>query len=209
MRPAISRAGITAPRLSAQQLRDLLSYVRGINAGAGDNAGSGNVDSSAGPAASGQALFESKGCAGCHNGNLKLETRSTRYDFTELAAAMWNHAFRVSGEPPVLSYVEMRRLVGYLVSIQFYEERGDSEKGKRLFETRRCASCHDNPASGAPARREMAGKMNSFGLATALWKHGPVMLARMRENKIAWPQFSGSDVADLTAYLRGPQLKRR
>ncbi len=203
MKPALTRAGAAWPRLSAQELRDLLTYVRSVNGG------SGNGDFSPGPAASGQELFVSKGCAACHKGNLKLETRSTRYGFTELAAAMWNHAFRVPSEPAKLSYDEMRRLVGYLVSIQFYEERGDSEQGKRLFEKKRCASCHDNPESGAPARSRMAGKMTSFGLATALWKHGPVMLGRMKQNNITWPQFSGNDVADLTAYLHGAQLKKR
>jgi mono/diheme cytochrome c family protein len=203
MKRALTRAGAAWPRLSAQELRDILTYVRGVNAA------SGSADFSPGPQASGQELFVSKGCAGCHKGSLKLETRSTRYGVTELAAAMWNHAFRVPGEPARFSHDEMRRLVGYLVSIQFYEERGDSEQGKRLFEKKRCASCHDNAESGAPARSRMAGKMNSYGLATALWKHGPVMLARMKQTNIPWPQFSGNDVADLTAYLHGAQLKKR
>jgi cytochrome c2 len=203
MGPALTRAGATWPRLSAQELRDILTYVRSVNTASPSD------DFSPGGAVSGQELFVSKGCAGCHKGSLKLETRSTRYGFTELAAAMWNHAFRVPGEPAAFSYDEMRRLVGYLVSIQFYEERGDSERGKQLFEKKRCSSCHDHPETGAPARGRMAGKMNSFGLATALWKHGPVMLVRMKRTNTPWPQFSGNDVADLTAYLHGAQLKKR
>ncbi len=203
MRPALARASATPPRLSSQQLRDILAYVRSVHPDNGDG------DIPQGPAASGQDLFASKGCAGCHRDALKLETRSTRYGFTELAAAMWNHALRVPIEPAPFTYDEMRRLVGYLVSLQFYEERGDLEQGKRLFEKKRCASCHDNPQTGAPPRAEMAGKMNSFGLASALWKHGPAMLDRMRQSNIPWPRFSGTDVADLTAYLRGAQLKRR
>jgi len=51
--------------------------------------------------------------------------------------------------------------------------------------------------------------MTSFDMAAALWKHGPVMLDRMRLKKISWPQFSGSEMADLAAYLHGFQLKQR
>jgi hypothetical protein len=32
---------------------------------------------------------------------------------------------------------------------------------------------------------------------------------RMQRQKIAWPRFSGSEMADLSAYLHGFELKRR
>jgi hypothetical protein len=51
--------------------------------------------------------------------------------------------------------------------------------------------------------------MTSFDMVAALWKHGPVMLNRMRLKRISWPRFSGSEMADLTAYLHGLQLKQR
>jgi cytochrome c len=103
----------------------------------------------------------------------------------------------------------MRRLVGYLVSTQFFEERGDPRQGKKVFARKRCGICHDDPSSGAPARSAMAGRMTSFDMVAALWKHGPVMLNRMRLKRISWPRFSGSEMADLTAYLHGLQLKQR
>ena len=55
----------------------------------------------------------------------------------------------------------------------------------------------------------MAGRMTSFGLVAALWKHGPEMMKRMQRQKIAWPHFAGSEMADLTAYLHGLEFKRR
>jgi cytochrome c len=122
---------------------------------------------------------------------------------------MWDHSFRTVPDPAPISYEEMRRLVGYLVSTQFYEERGDLKQGKRVFAAKRCAVCHDDPSSGAPPRSAMAGRMTSFDMVAALWKHGPVMLDHMRLKKISWPRFSGSEMADLAAYLHGSSLKQR
>jgi mono/diheme cytochrome c family protein len=203
MRPALDRMGIPYPRFTAQELTDLLVYLRSTQ-------GPGHAgDFSPGSVESGEKLFVSKGCAGCHKGAQALEARPTRYSLTDFAAAMWNHPFRAAQNPPPISYEEMRRLVGYLVSTQFFEERGDLEKGKRVFSSKHCGACHDDPSSGAPGRSAMAGRVTSFGMVAALWKHGPVMLNRMRLKGISWPRFSGSEMADLTTYLHGFQLRRR
>jgi mono/diheme cytochrome c family protein len=122
---------------------------------------------------------------------------------------MWNHPIRAAQNPAPISYEEMRRLVGYLVSTQFFEERGDPEQGKKVYASKHCGTCHDDPSSGASGRPAMAGKMTSFEMVTAIWKHGPAMLGRMRLKGISWPRFSGSEMADLTAYLHGYKLKQR
>jgi mono/diheme cytochrome c family protein len=203
MKPELDRKEIPYPRFSAQELTDVLVYLRSTQkAGQGGSFSPGSVES-------GEKLYVSKGCAGCHRGALALEARPTRYGLTEFAAAMWNHSFHAAQNPAPLSYEEMRRLVGYLVSTQFFEERGDLEKGKKVFASKHCGACHDDPSSGAPGRQTMAGRMTSFDMAAALWKHGPAMLERMRLKKISWPRFSGTEMADLTAYLHGLKLKRR
>jgi len=69
-----------------------------------------------------------------------------------------------------LSYEEMRRLVGYLVSTQFFEERGNPEQGEKVFARKHCGGCHDDPASGAQGRSAMAGRITSFGMVAALWE---------------------------------------
>jgi mono/diheme cytochrome c family protein len=203
MKPELDRMKIPYPRFSAAEMTDLLVYLRSTQ-------GSGRVDDfSPGPAESGEQLFVLKGCADCHVGVLALEARPTRYSLTDFAATMWNHSFRTVPDPPPLTYEEMRRLVGYLVSTQFYEERGDLNHGKRVFASKHCGACHDDPSSGAPARSTMAGRMTSFDMVAALWKHGPEMLNRMRLKKISWPRFSGSEMADVAAYLHGFSLKQR
>ncbi len=203
MRPALDRTEIPYPRFSAQELTDLLAYLRSAQ-------GPGQAgDFSTGPVESGENLFVLKGCAGCHRGALTLEARPTRYSLTDFAAAMWNHPFRAPNNPGPLSYEEMRRLVGYLISTQFFEERGNVEQGRKVFSRKHCGVCHDDPSSGAPGRASMAGRITSFGMVAALWRHGPVMLNRMRLKRISWPRFSGSEMADLAAYLYGLRLKQR
>jgi hypothetical protein len=39
-------------------------------------------------------------------------------------------------------------------------------------------------------------------MVSALWKHGPAMRGQMERKKIAWPKFTGSDMANLLAYLQ-------
>ncbi len=203
MKAELDRTEIPYPRFSSQEMTDLLAYLRSTQA-------PGRVAAfSPGSAESGAEIFASKGCAGCHKGELALEARPTRYSLTDFAAAMWNHSLRTPDNPAPLDYEEMRRLVGYLVSTQLFEERGNPEQGKKVFAKKRCETCHDDPSSGALSRPAMAGKITSFGIVAALWKHGPAMLSRMRSKKISWPRFSGSEMADLAAYLYGSNLKRR
>ena len=38
-------------------------------------------------------------------------------------------------------------------------------------------------------------------MVSALWRHGPTMLALMNERKRAWPRFNAKEMSDLIAYL--------
>jgi cytochrome c2 len=203
MARALSRSQVPYPLLTAQELTDLLAWLR---ASRPPSHTAGSVPESP---ESGRALLVSKGCAECHRGEMALEAHRTRYSLTDFAAAMWNHPFRTGYHQTRLSLEEMRRLVGYLVATQFFDERGDPSQGKRVFQIKRCTVCHDDPTSGAPDRSVMLGTMTSFGMVAALWKHGPAMLIAMRQRNIPWPRFNGSEMADVSAYLHGLQLKRR
>ncbi len=203
MARALDRSEVPEPLLSTQELTDLRTWVRSTR----------QQDHTAGFAPvspeSGRTLLVSKGCTGCHLGAKTLEAHRTRYSLTDFATAMWNHPFRAGPHQEPMSHEEMRRLVGYLVAMQFFDERGDPDQGKRVFQKKRCNVCHDDPSSGAPARSMMAGRMTSFGLVAALWKHGPEMMNGMKRRKIDWPHFEGSEMANLSAYLHGLEFKRR
>ena len=203
MAGALHQSEVPYPLLSAQEMTDLLAWLRASRP-PGHAAGTTPVSPE-----SGRTLLVSKGCAGCHRGALALESHRTRYSLTDFAAAMWNHPFRTANHQTPVSLEEMRRLVGYLVATQFFDERGDPGHGKRVFESKRCSGCHDDSSSGAPGRSVMLGTMTSFGMVAALWKHGPMMLNAMRRQNIPWPRFNGPEMSDVSAYLHGLQLKRR
>lgn len=57
---------------------------------------------------------------------------------------MWNHPSSTHSAPAQLSYDEMRELVGGLVAMQFFEEQGDPEQGRKVFAGKRCGACHDD-----------------------------------------------------------------
>jgi cytochrome c2 len=204
MRTALDAAKVHSPQLSAAELTDLIAYLKRLPSAIHPETGS------MPPSAEiGQQIYTAKGCKECHKGSNSLESRPTLYTFVDFAATLWNHPFRVPSGPAPIAEAEMEHLVSYLVSMQFFEERGDLGRGRRIYERKRCGLCHDDPSSGAPARSAMGGRMTSFGIAAALWKHGPAMLQKMRERKYAWPRFTGSEMADLSAYLHGLELKQR
>ncbi len=181
---------------TAQDLTDMLVYLRS-SAGSPDHA-----DFIPGSPEEGRRLFATKRCAACHQGSRALEGRPTRYTLNDFAAAFWNHPQPPLSEASPLSREEMRRLAGYLLSIQFLDEHGDAGAGEQLFKKRGCAGCHEN-------RSDMAGSMTSYDLMAAIWKHGPAMNTAMRRKNMSWPRFSGPEMADLGAYLHGYEFKRR
>jgi cytochrome c2 len=194
MRAALSRRNMTWPVLNAQEMADLVLYLRTTL----------KVDSAAeryapADATTGATLFKVKGCAECHEGSLALERRARFRTTAEFAAAMWNHAPKMVQLPPNLSPEEMRRLVGFLWSIQYFETPGNPARGEKLFTSKNCASCHNDPSSGTPS---LAGRrLNSIRMASALWQHGPQMHERMKQRNLKWPQFRHLEMSDLIAYL--------
>ena len=204
MRSALVQSGTAYPTLSPQELTDLLVYLRSQVRRSGRPA-----EFSPDSPDRGREVLASKGCLVCHRGSRSLAERPTRHTLTDLVSALWNHPLPVSPAPALMSYEEMRDLAGYLLSTQFSSERGDSEQGRRVYGRKGCGACHDDPASGAPPRAGLAGRMNSLAMMEAGWKHAPGMLGRMRARKLKWPRIDSLEMADLIAYLHGNQLRRR
>jgi mono/diheme cytochrome c family protein len=79
-------------------------------------------------------------------------------------------------------------------------------EGQRVFEAKRCSSCHGIPADASSERigpdlgRERPWQ-DVMQLAGSLWNHTPKMIERMRERGIERPTLSPDDMAKLVAYL--------
>ncbi len=175
------------------------------------------------PLTEGQRVFDEKGCGWCHTvgaakdepGHVGPDLGRNRswYDLMQLAGSFWNHtpkmleAMQAKGiERPSLSPDEMGKLAAFLFYLNFVGKSGDADKGRAVFEERSCGRCHQFAGQGgreAPRLDELQAYISPLLLAQVLWNHGPAMAAKMTELKIERPQFSGDDVANLIAYLRG------
>ena len=201
MRQEFAKKKISWPELTAQDLTDMLVYLRNLPSAPS----AASIDITAGT--TGRALFEAKGCAACHTGKAALNSRLTGKTLTDIAVAMWNHEPRMPTAPAPMSLAEMREIVSYLWAEQFFEDAGNPAAGARVFATKGCATCHNdaspNNATGAP---KLTGAGRIFSAATivsALWHHGPQMLDQMKTRGIAWPRFDRPQMANLIAYLNG------
>jgi mono/diheme cytochrome c family protein len=196
MRAEMEQAHIRPPRLTGQEMADLLVYIRSAKGVPRRTA----VFQASSPE-QGSELFDSKGCAACHGPVTRFSLGVRDSTLTDIAADMWNHGLDMSLKPPAFEPGQMRSIASYIWSRKMTGNTGSGKAGARVFAAKKCTVCHDDAASGAPA---LTGANMNFSAATmlsALTRHGPAMLDRMREKKIAWPQISTAEMADLIAYL--------
>jgi cytochrome c551/c552 len=153
------------------------------------------------PAAANGDLFQSKGCVDCHAGRLALEKRLRNQTLTQIATDMWNHQPNMRQPPPQISQQEMRGIIGYLWVRQYFRGDGNAERGKKVFADKRCATCHNDPSSGAPKLAKSKDGYSDITIVSALWGHGPQMLEQMSQKGIGWPRFTAQQMSDLIAYL--------
>jgi len=201
MRQAFERRHLEWQALTTEQLTDILAYLRSLPETAhlvsrfANSSGQG-----------GEQIFQAKGCAHCHVGDLALENRLHNMTLTEIAVDMWNHAPRMAQTPPNLSEEEMRQVLSFLWMRQFVYPGGNIAAGKQVFMDRHCSSCHVSGQHGAPQLPGQARKYSEVTIISALWRHGPQMLNRMKQAGIGWPQFGNAqELADLVAYLNSVQ----
>jgi len=197
MKDQFAKLNLEWQQLESQEIADIFVYARNLPGsrrqkttfalGAGDR---------------GARIFEEKGCAGCHKGELSLETRLKEKTVAEIAAAMWNHVPQMSpGTAQQFEAGEMGQLLNYLWARQYFAGSGDAGRGHKVFVAKGCASCHGDPSSGAPDLSKLKSNFTSISMVSALWRHGPAMLDRMKQKNMAWPRFEGREMSNVIAYL--------
>ena len=192
---------VSWPSLNAQEMTDLLVYIRNASASARSEKAQFHIVSDS----RGAALFESRGCGACHDAQ-NLHVRGLT--LTSIAASMWNHATFLHNKPPRFEGDEMRPLLGYYWADQFFASAGNATRGARVFETKHCAECHSAAGPG-PMLASQAGTFTPIRLISVIWSHGPAMQAEMRKRNIAWPVFRQGEMADLIAFLNRPAANTR
>ena len=185
------------PQLSSQDLSDLLVYFRNQP---GTPPKQPAFITTAG--SEGEALFASKGCKKCHDpGTLLSRNGLDGKPLTDVAAAMWGHSTKMNVPPVHFEANEMRELISYLWANQFFAVNGNADRGKKEFTAKRCASCHDDPAAKTPDLSARQEPIYASTMVSVLWRHGPQMLDRMKQQGIRWPRFDSSQMSDVIAYL--------
>jgi mono/diheme cytochrome c family protein len=198
MHDEMTRQKIAWPVLSGQDVADLLVYLRNLPSSAPKTAAIFQIPSGDG----GKALFDAKGCAQCHkSADIFLAAGLPGQTLTDVAAAMWNHGREMAPAQIRFQSGEMREIAGYIWSRRMFENGGNPGRGKSLFSTKRCAGCHGNPASGAPALTSGGREFTDITMVSVLWRHGPAMLGRSQEKLQPWPRLDTREMSDLIAYL--------
>ena len=200
MREEMARRKISLPQLSGQDLADLLVYTRR----AGKPHESPRPVFQPASSGSGKTLYDSKGCNSCHGPLVHFLMVDIRDEtLTDIAADMWNHG-RDMNLKTTFAPGEMRQIADYIWYSRNVEGLGESGRGAAVFAAKKCTVCHDDRSSGAPSLAGIASGGKYFSGATmvsALTRHGPAMLDKMREKHLAWPHFTGEEMSSLIAYL--------
>lgn len=188
---AFAQKGLRHPSLTADEMNDLLLYLQN-NPATRIREERFHFDTGG----DGRQLFESKGCAACHMGNLSLEKRAARSSLADVAAAMWNHAPVGVENHTNIAYGEMSRLVGYVWSI---EVRGRERKGEALFVLKNCIQCHSSGVVTdiANGQRELP----PFVVVAGMGAHGSAAISEMNAKGLPWPRLTRSEMADISEYL--------
>jgi mono/diheme cytochrome c family protein len=180
--------------LTGQDLTDLTVYLQNLPSQRGEKASFTLPDP-----ASGREPFE-KNCAQCHTGSLSLDKRLSGMTLTDVAAAMWNHVPRMLTVPTV-GTDDMHKIVAYVWEKQYLGPSGNAGKGRKVFQDKHCASCHDDPTF-TQAHFMRGGKVfTPLSMVSVLWLHGPQMLEQMKKRGVTWPRLSPEDISNLVSYL--------
>ena len=172
----------------------------------------------------GSRVFGSKGCSQCHAVNgvggkiaADLGRIAKARTFYDLASAMWNHIPEMATQmdklkkpPPQLSPRETGDLIAFLATVNYFDPGGDGQVGKKIFAAKQCVMCHQMEGVGGVFGPSL-DSIVQFGpifFAATMWNHGPSMAEAMQARGVKRPNFSGSELRDLIAYVKSVSRAR-
>lgn len=178
-----------------------------------------------GDADAGRGLFNSKGCASCHTiGN---SGDASGPDLAELkrfasplyvAQSIWNHGPSMLESMQAMGISPPRFEAGNLADLSAYIRQaatpgplermllapGSPNRGKQLFETKGCSTCHPirgRGGGGAPDLSQSDLHRSAEAIAGSMWNHALTMKSSMTARGVGWPHLGTAELADLIAFL--------
>jgi mono/diheme cytochrome c family protein len=166
----------------------------------------------------GGGLFKNKGCVKCHSikgkgGQVGPDLGDADLGNTQLdlAAKIWNHTpsmvaeMEKTGIKPNLTGVDFGEITSYLYFLRFFDEPGDPDAGKYLFDQKGCLSCHQLFGKGKEGELgldKFPRNISPVFFSQAIWNHGIEMMARMVQYGKRWPIFADREMMDLLEFIR-------
>jgi cytochrome c2 len=170
----------------------------------------------------GREVLARHNCLACHElegdgagtaPDLARRSISEEYSPTGLAALMWNHGpamWEELGEQgmelPPLGETEAEDLFAYFWTLRYFDLRGEAIRGKQLFASKQCNSCHaleeTTGQQTAPPVSDWSALTDPIDWAQDLWNHSGPMLQEFRDRDVQFPTFSDQEMVDLLIYLQ-------
>ncbi len=206
-----TKLGYPWPTLDPTEMADILSYLYYLR-----------LFDEPGDAERGKAAYARLQCASCHAlrsrggaiGN-PLDRFSAYTSPTPLAQAMWNAG-------PIMQHEQVRtgtpipEFTGHdMADVQaFIRAEGlrrghdvmlqplpSPTRGADVYRSKGCGTCHDGGRRSAPDLALATLSKSASEITGLLWNHSYAMGARMGAQGVRFPQFTGSEMADLIAHL--------
>jgi len=177
-----------------------------------------------GSVSKGKVLLQQKECLSCHS--IKGKGGEFAPDFAEIefntsplfmVQTMWNHFPKMSREIS-LKNKKLPNLLGEdVVDMAAYIQTispktintkmtpGNPNKGSKIFKLKGCSECHEadeiSTEKAGPSLKQLKLHLSVTEIGALMWNHADSMQESMGEEKIVWPNFDGTEMADLIAYL--------
>jgi cytochrome c2 len=163
----------------------------------------------------GSGVFGRLGCRSCHNPSrpaawAEFLRLSNARSAAGNGAMLLGHLPTLGGRAALrpISEEDMADLLAYLSLAGAQLPGGDAQKGRRVFERKRCVACHALPGKQpgiGPDVENMPLVQDPYTVAALMLRHARNMTIAVKLEHLPWPQMQSGELLDLYAFLASQQ----